>query len=474
MTNMPPPSIEAQLAAYVEIIARLQQGDYNLDLTPSQPDGVFQTLDQALQELAFSLELFAREQDRIDRIATNINAGLLLDDILEKVYDDFRELIPYNRIGLSLIEAGGETVFARWAKTDQSHVNIRRGYSAPLAGSSLQTIIDTGQPRILNDLERYLEQKPDSESTRLIVDEGILSSLTCPLITGGKPVGFLFFSSVRSNTYRDTHVATFQRIAGQLSMMIEKGRLVTELDERRRASEHQNDELKRVNEMKNVFLGIAAHDLRSPLGLIEMAMTFLLDPTMGATAEESAIVHRDILQQSRYMLDLINELLDVTQIESGQFHLKKDAIVAAEFMTETVERHCKIAATKNTTIQLDLAPDIGETIMADPARLRQVLDNLISNAVKYSPSGSQVVVRCKQAEGEWVLSVEDQGPGIRPEDRTRLFQAFTRLSARPTGGERSTGLGLTIARRVVEAHGGTIGVESVPGEGATFWFTLPA
>ncbi len=474
MTDMTTSSIEAQLATYVEIISRLQKGDYSLESMPGQPDGRFQILNQALQELAFSLELFAREQDRIDRIAANINAGLLLDDILEKVYDDFRELIPYNRIGLSLLDDSGQIVFARWAKTDQSHVNIRRGYSAPLAGSSLQTIIETGQPRILNNLVTYLEQKPNSESTRLIVNEGILSSLTCPLIADGKPIGFLFFSSVRPNTYHDTHSATFQRIAGQLSMMIEKGRLATDLDEQRRASERQNEELKRVNDLKNVFLGIAAHDLRSPLGLIEMAMTFLLDPTMGATAEESATVHRDVLQQSRYMLDLINELLDVTQIESGEFHLKKDAIALFEFMNDTIERHCKIAESKNTTITLDLAPEVTDSIMADPARLRQVLDNLISNAVKYSPRGSTIEVRCKRVEAEWVFSVADQGPGIRLEDRTRLFQAFSRLSARPTGGEKSTGLGLTIARRVVEAHGGTIGVESVPGEGATFWFTLPA
>jgi signal transduction histidine kinase len=106
-------------------------------------------------------------------------------------------------------------------------------------------------------------------------------------------------------------------------------------------------------------------------------------------------------------------------------------------------------------------------------RLRQVVDNLISNAVKYSPPGSQVWVRAERTSDGWRIHVKDQGPGITPQDRQRLFQDFARLSAKPTGGEKSTGLGLAITHRVVAAHGGQIGVDSEPGLGADFWFTLP-
>ena len=111
-------------------------------------------------------------------------------------------------------------------------------------------------------------------------------------------------------------------------------------------------------------------------------------------------------------------------------------------------------------------------VEGDPFRLRQVIDNLLSNAIKFSPPGSTVHVWAERGADEWRVYVRDQGPGISPEDRERMFQHFARLSAL-TGGERSTGLGLSIARRIVQQHGGTVDVESVEGAGSTFWFTLP-
>jgi signal transduction histidine kinase len=113
-------------------------------------------------------------------------------------------------------------------------------------------------------------------------------------------------------------------------------------------------------------------------------------------------------------------------------------------------------------------------IHADPLRLRQVLDNLISNAVKFSPKGSTVTVVAERSGTDWKISVRDEGPGLKEADRASLFQEFSKLSARPTGGEKSTGLGLAIVKQVVLAQGGTIDVDSTPGKGATFWFTLPA
>jgi signal transduction histidine kinase len=112
-------------------------------------------------------------------------------------------------------------------------------------------------------------------------------------------------------------------------------------------------------------------------------------------------------------------------------------------------------------------------VFADRKRLRQVLDNLISNAVKYSPAGSTVEVHQILRRGWWRVEVKDQGPGLTAPDRQAVFEYFTTLSAKPTGGESSTGLGMAITRRVVEAHGGDVGVDSQPGAGSTFWFSIP-
>ncbi|HSO26686.1 MAG TPA: HAMP domain-containing sensor histidine kinase, partial [Anaerolineales bacterium] len=135
--------------------------------------------------------------------------------------------------------------------------------------------------------------------------------------------------------------------------------------------------------------------------------------------------------------------------------------------------HFYAAAAQQKSIPLKVERLDAGDIWADPVRLRQIIENLVSNAIKYSPPGSQVKLSAA-LEGEyWRISVVDHGPGIAPGERARLFQPFARLSALPTGGEKSTGLGLAITHTYVQAHGGQIGVESEPGRGSTFWFTVP-
>jgi len=463
---------DPRITQYIEIAERLKRGDYDVDLPVSPIDDVGR-LGQALQDLGNTLETSYRELQRLDEITSNINAGLLLDDILDNIYRDFRAIIPYNRIGFALIDNENRVtrVQSRWSKTDQPILKLLKGYSAPLAGSSLETIIETGQPRIINDLADYLEQKPESDSTRLIVAEGMRSSLTCPLIANGIPVGFIFFSSIQPNIYADVHIDIFKRIAGQLSVIVEKGRLVSRLADQKAAIEKQNEELYQLNELKNTFLGIAAHDLRGPIGFIQMIGHLLADPSAELSEEEIQLLIADVNQQSTYMLELLNDLLDVSQIEAGKLNLKLELVQLDRLLQGAVKRHAQMAAPKGTKIHLNSIESA--MVMADPARLLQVIDNLISNAVKFSPPGSTVMVNLEKLPQEWRISVRDEGPGLTKKDRQNLFKNFARLSARPTGGEKSVGLGLAITRRVIEEHRGRIGVDSETGKGANFWFTLP-
>jgi signal transduction histidine kinase len=461
---------DERIQELIEATKNLSKGDYDVQIPVGAPDSVGQ-LGQSLVILAHTLEMRRIELQKLDEITSHINSGVLLDDILESVYVSFKEIIPYDRIGFALIDHNEQTVRARWAKSEQSDVSLNVGYSAKLEGSSLQTIIDTKEPRIINDLAAYLEQKPESDSTNLIVSEGVRSSLTCPLITNGFPVGFVFFSSKEPNTYREIHVDLFQRISRQLSVIVDKGHLITELSEHKAEIEQQNQKLREINELKNTFLGTVAHDLRNPIGLIQSMIQLIRDPLFELSKEEVTTFQDDMLQQTQHMLGLIDELLDVSKIESGKLELRLEEIDTREFLQNSVARHTKLAIPKKTKVVLK-AIDDGQLI-ADSARLRQVIDNLISNAVKFSPPQSTVWVSGVQDDGGWKIEVCDQGPGIKPKDRERLFQDFARLSARPTAGESSTGLGLAITRRFVEAHNGKIGVDSEFGHGATFWLWLP-
>jgi hypothetical protein len=335
---------------------------------------------------------------------------------------------------------------------------LEPGYSAPLKGSSLEAIIETGQPRILNDLKAYLEENPESESTKRIVAEGVRSSLTCPLIAMGKPVGFMFFSSKEPHTYKDIHVELFQQIAGQLAMIVEKSRLYQRLVE--------------LNDLKNHFLGMAAHDLRNPISVVQGYAGILMTNHLGEVNEAQNKILSRMQRACDTMLGLIDDLLDVSAIESGQVHLEFEKVDLAGYLEECYEANSLLAEAKNIELVTDLPEELPR-ISLDPSRIGQVLGNLISNAVKFSHPKSTITLRVRVKEEEVWFSVEDQGLGIPSEEIPKVFQPFGRASVRPTAGEHSTGLGLAIAKRMVEAHGGQIQVTSEVGKGSTFTFSLP-
>ena len=219
---------DTRVSLYRQAAEALRKGQFDVEIPIGDADEVSE-LGKALRALAETLKAQSDRSAMLARITQRINEGLLIDEVLDHIYENFFSLIPYDRIGLALLEEGQEVVRAYWARSEANEIRLPLGYSAGLAGSSLEDIIRTGQPRILNDLEAYLERHPDSESTRLIVEEGIRSSLTCPLVVKNQPVGFLFFSSMKANTYSESHQELFLQITDQLAMTLEKGRIYQEL-----------------------------------------------------------------------------------------------------------------------------------------------------------------------------------------------------------------------------------------------------
>lgn len=225
-----------------------------------------------------------------------------------------------------------------------------------------------------------------------------------------------------------------------------------------------------LNELKNRFLGMAAHDLRNPLGGISGLAALLAEDAPEMTALHRKYVEA-IHEASTMMLDLVNDLLDISVIESGRLELHPELAELGDLVAARVLFYQPIAEKKR--IQVIHQPVPAPKTRFDMARIAQVIDNLLTNAIKFSPPDTTVVVTCKAQGNEVVVAVRDQGPGLSAKDQERLFGAFQKLSARPTGGETSTGLGLSIARKVIDAHGGRIWAESQPGAGARFCFSLP-
>jgi two-component system sensor histidine kinase/response regulator len=242
-------------------------------------------------------------------------------------------------------------------------------------------------------------------------------------------------------------------------------------------SEHQKllvEQLNKADAAKTRFLGMAAHDLRNPLSSIRGLAEFLLDGTVGQLTPDQLDLVNTIHSASQSMLTLVNELLDVATIESGQLKINPEPHNLTEIITKSVYLTNIEAAKKQTRV--DFKPEPSEVVARiDSAKMRQVVENLLSNAVKYSPPGSIITVEVRSEIGLRTcgFSVKDQGPGIPENERHKLFKDFGRLSVQPTAGEKSTGLGLAICRKIVEAHQGSVVAENLPERGCEFRVTLP-
>lgn len=252
----------------------------------------------------------------------------------------------------------------------------------------------------------------------------------------------------------------------------EISRLNNELVNLQRELAQKNVRLERLNQQKNQFLGMAAHDLRNPLGLVQTYSEFLLDEKEELLDKKHLTFISTIRNSSEFMLGLVNNLLDIAAIESGQLKLELQLVDLAFIIKRNMELNQVLAAKK----QIDLnfyyqGPQL--EVMADVAKLEQVLNNLITNAVKFSLPQRPVVVRVTEQEGWVITAVHDQGPGIPTDELDRLFKPFGRTSVQSSTGEKSTGLGLVIARRIIEGHYGKIWVESQVGQGSIFYFSLP-
>jgi len=250
-------------------------------------------------------------------------------------------------------------------------------------------------------------------------------------------------------------------------------RINAELSNLSRDQVKNNVLLEQLDKQKNQFLGIVAHDLRNPISAIHAYTSLFLDDEEPLSPELGEALG-DIRLLADFMLNLLSDMLDLNVIEQGHLELSIERVQTAPFFLEQLSLNTLLAGKKNVVFE-PVFGAIPETFTGDRFKLKQVMNNLISNAVKFSPAGSVVRVSV-QLDPNGLLRVEvtDQGAGIPEAEQIKLFTPFGRTSVRSTDGETSTGLGLAITKNIVLAHGGTIGVTSTVGAGSAFWFTLPA
>ena len=401
----------------------------------------------------------ADEQVVLDTVNRKVAAESSLGAVMDFLFDTIRELYPCDRIGLSVIEDDGRRIASHWTRTTYEPVLLKNGYAEDLSGSSLRTVLDSGASRIIYDLAKYEEEHPRSASTRLLVREGVRSSLTCPLTVNERPFGVVFLSSREPRVYTPYHVRLWRAIAERLSQAVEKAWRIEQLTE--------------ANQAYNEVLAFVSHELKNPVASMITDARVLAQGYLGPMDPKHVQKLERLIQKGEYLLDLIREYLDLARMEGGSLRLSPKAHdLVVDVLEPAIDIIQAQAQERQVRIERDY-PGHPEPVVCDGALLKIVLVNLIGNAVKYGNEGGLVRVRFSQQTDRFAVAVWNEGPGFPPEERSRLFRKFSRLQTPELRSRKGTGVGLYTAWRIVHLHGGRMDAISKPGSWAEFSLDVP-
>ena len=251
--------------------------------------------------------------------------------------------------------------------------------------------------------------------------------------------------------------------------------IAKDITERKQAEEtlkKANEKLTEYNQLKDEFVSTASHELRTPLSIIQGAIRLILDEIPGKIVEEQRKVLATAMENVKRLGRIVDSLLNISRIESGKLDLQKTVVNICKLIEDTVSDYKALAEEKDICLDYEV-PQRSVNIGLDPDKTKEVLMNLISNSLKFTPEKGWVKVVCAERDGEVLVSVQDSGVGIAKQDIPKLFDKFTQFGRKAGPGEKGTGLGLAIAKKLVEMHGGNIEVESEVGRGTTFTISLP-
>ncbi len=458
-------------------------GNLDVQVHPSSTEELGLLADSFNRMAASLKDKQAALQRRIDEAATLYLVGqeivrqVAFEPTLRLIVEKARTLLDADA-GLLALREGESTTFAVRAASGPAadalaalHFEVGEGLGGRVAA--------TGMPMTVGD---YPVEFPGSPFVPVIRASGLRSLIAVPLTTPAGVMGVLYAVSRQPHKFGADAQELLRSLADHAMIAIDNAKLYEQVrkyaEELEAKVQARTRELQDVNEQlvvaslhKSQFLANMSHELRTPLNAILGYTELILDDLYGPVPEKIREVLLRLQNGGRHLLSLINDVLDLTKMEAGKLTLSlgeyslQDVVQAVCTAVEPLAAEKKLALT--TAVASDLPRGVG-----DERRITQVLLNLVGNAVKFTETG-EVTVRATAADGRFHVAVSDTGPGISEADQQKIFEEFQQVDSSSTRQKGGTGLGLSIARRIVELHGGRMRVESRPGQGSTFSFSLP-
>jgi signal transduction histidine kinase len=418
--------------------------------------GEAEIADARRQEAETLRDELGRRADLLEaanRCARALGSSLELDEAFGAFIRELRGLIPFDRTAIILVEEGRVRVMAT---AGTAHDQVLRPGDALPPGALVEEVLRTGETVYRRDMSDHLY--PEEVTLTGI---GLHSRIAAPLLLGAKPIGMVAILRTQPDAFGPDEI--------ELATLL--GRLVATAVQNIRAYELERDtvgELRRLSALRADFVSLVSHELRSPMAAVIGAARTLQDRWRELSPDQRTSFLALIGDETSRLAILIGDVLDTSRIEAGTFTYSFADVDVAELVRDTVAT-VRLGQDEISVVARTSAPV--PDVRADRERLKQVVMNLVENAVKYSQAGEEVAVSAWAENGRVLVSVEDHGPGIPREHHDLIFEKFGRANV--GGGKPGTGLGLFIARSIAEAHGGTLEVRSAAGEGATFTLALP-
>ena len=411
-----------------------------------------------------SAELARRVQqlEALSDVGAVVSSSLVLDEVLQNII--------MNAVRFSGCDGGSimeyveeERCFSVRSAYASSAELLRklRGIRVELETTLVGQAALEGHPIAVADLDTVEHLDPH---LKLLHDDGWRSMIAVPVLRGDRIIGALVVRRKRPGSFSDETVEFLETFASQSALAVWNAQLFREL-------ETKTAELQVVSQHKSEFLASMSHELRTPLNAVIGFSEVLLERMFGDLNERQDEYLRDILSSGRHLLQLLNDILDLSKVEAGRMELSTSRFSVRSVMEYGISMVRERAGLHGITVSLEVDPAV-DGIESDELRIKQVLVNLLSNAVKFTPDGGHVDVVARPDGDELAVTVTDDGPGIAPDDRERIFESFQQGRRGPQR-EEGTGLGLTLCRRIVTLLGGRMWLESEVGTGSTFGFTVP-